>query len=113
MKHTKGPWHVGRISKAYDAQIEVDSLAILAAPEQQQKNCGLKGVSAIVCVVSPASSESAEDMHNAKLIAAAPDLLVALMEFVATVEYVDPGVYADQIELARVAIRKATEEDDS
>jgi len=47
---------------------------------------------------------------NAKLIAAAPDLLEALVNFIGTVETVDPGVYRDTIDEAREAIKKATGE---
>ncbi len=54
------------------------------------------------------SKMAAEAWANARLIAAAPELLEALREFVSAVEFVDPGVYSDQIADAKKAISKAT-----
>lgn len=45
---------------------------------------------------------------NARLIAAAPELLAALKNFVETLELFDPGVYRDAIDEANAAIAKAT-----
>jgi hypothetical protein len=46
--------------------------------------------------------------EDATAIAAAPDLLEALSDFVDSASLVDPGVYKDAIDQARAAIAKAT-----
>lgn len=48
-----------------------------------------------------------EARANAYLIAATPDLLEALQNFVDSVTFIDPSVYPQSLEQARAAIAKA------
>jgi hypothetical protein len=63
-----GPWEIGLLSNCSDGF--PDSLAVLPAGSVAS---GLRGLA--ICLVSAASTATEEDEANARLIAAAPDLL--------------------------------------
>lgn len=87
-KHTPGPWRQGG---GYDGIIGI------LAPEDGD------GASKVVCDVF----ERDEQQANAKLIAAAPDLLEALVALLAAK---DLGAHEfNAIDLAEAAIAKATQ----
>ena len=86
-KHTTGPWNVGTGENSYDVMA--------------------KGYFIATC--HDAAGYDSDDRtieYNAKLIAAAPDLLEALQGFLA--EFGDKAVNAN-VQKARAAIKKATE----
>ena len=97
-KHTPGPWTVTRVSKS----TIVKDIYISASPERIAR----------VCVSSTAQS-IAEYEANARLIAAAPDLLEALNRLLPMAE---DGIFQyggktgddDDIVFARAVIAKAT-----
>ena len=66
------------------------------------------GLTCVVATVNTTSNTEGNRLANARLIAAAPELLASLAEMV---EKYDPddGYTTDVIERARAAIRKATE----
>jgi len=74
--HTPGPWRPGRADKSYDSGIPDNAFAVFAKPEHRQ-DCGLQGNAAVICVIAKPERMTEEDIANAKLIAAAPDLLLA------------------------------------
>jgi len=84
---TPGPWHVHK--HGWGIAVRAESTGVAECLPQ---------------------FEIAEIAANARLIAAAPELLEALVNFIGTVETVDPGVYRDTIDEAREAIKKATGE---
>ena len=66
-----------------------------------------------VCSIMPIGwddkqAAKATEWANARLIAAAPELLECLRDFIKTVQAVDPGVYCDAIDEAEAVIAKAT-----
>ena len=75
--HTPGPWRPGRADKSYDAGILDNAFAVFAEPRHQQ-DCGLQGNAAVICVIAKPERMTEEDIANAKLIAAAPDMLDVL-----------------------------------
>lgn len=83
MSHTPGPWRHEPYENVYQSAV-------------------IGGLHQIALVHYDDFEQS-----NARLIAAAPELLEALENFIETVEHVDPGVYRDSIEQAQAAIRKA------
>ena len=89
-KHTPGPWTVTRVSKS----TILKDLYVSASPER------------VARVVLPATANSIDEYEaNARLIAAAPDLLEALKGFMDGAEAM--GWNTDK---ARAAIAKATGE---
>lgn len=85
-KHTQGEW----VSLAYRVDVDVAD--------------GLSGI----CEMSEWMDES-EMEANAKLIAAAPDLLKSLQECVKAMKIVTSSAIKPFIERAEQAIKKATE----
>lgn len=77
--HTPGPWRPGRVDKSYDPGIPDNAFAVFAE-RQHQQDCGLKGNAAVICVVAIPERMTEEDIANAKLIAAAPDMIEVLKE---------------------------------
>ena len=71
MKHTPGPW----ITRAGETNDKYGRTLGVVVDESNND-----GVSKAVCYVSPESDITDEDVANAKLIAAAPELLEALKE---------------------------------
>jgi hypothetical protein len=105
MKHTKGEWVVG-----YGDTVEygmVFGVGLNTTPDWT-----------VVCVLSPAHTVNDQDIANARLIAAAPELLEALKvaekkleELENAVSGGDDEVYVEgAILTARAAIAKATGE---
>lgn len=98
MSHTPGPWRVGR-------QGECHSCVVADVPVP-----GIHGSDDVGFYGGHLIAESINH-QNAKLIAAAPDLLDALRVYVEYDEYIngpegDPR--ADRLQKARAAIEKAT-----
>lgn len=93
--HTPGPWKVfdGHGSNRFAPAI-VDGIPDIDG----------KCVANCICHVATTNDDVAA---NARLIAAAPELLAALESLVDSVQRVDPGVYGDDVASARKAIRKA------
>ena len=86
-RHTPGPWTVTRVSKS----TILKDIYVSASPER------------IARVVVPATASSISEYEaNARLIAAAPDLLEALQNLLTF----PLGTF--QVEAARAAITKAT-----
>jgi hypothetical protein len=105
-KHTPGPWVV---SHGYDGSISVDTVDYV----RLNLTTACKIVVADICKHEMAEHFSAE--ANARLIAAAPELLEALQDVCARLLY--RGVSTDAghpdrtaLEVARAAIAKATGE---
>lgn len=98
-KHTPGPWGIG------DSDLPVSQLAVMSRANTGRKH------STIARVVNPdfVGMTPFEGEANARLIAAAPELLAALQEIVAAAD----GEGWDQIDAdfskARAAIAKATQ----
>jgi hypothetical protein len=111
MSHTPGPWQVGELNgKYYGTDVLTESGELIVyrlgssdtAPSERATPNGYDG-----------HYERAETLANARLIAAAPDLLAALKALVAGVERddnpLDEGHFQDSPEMedARAAIAKA------
>ena len=103
IKHTPGPWTVTRVSKS----TILKDLYISASPER------------IARVVVPNTAQRIHEYEaNARLIAAAPELLEALKEANAELEYLnDPKGFVSMrqeriMEKARSAIAKAENKHD-
>lgn len=101
MSHTPGPWKAefmdGIFQNAYDGEgAEVDA--------------GARGVIAangsMVAYTSRGWANLQEARANIRLIAAAPELLELLKQFVSDIEERDP-IYPSWIDAARAAIAKA------
>ena len=93
MTHTPAPWKV---------QLQPYSSAPRIVSETRQ----------IAKILFDLGSEDAEVMPNARLIAAAPELLDALIQLVEDVEFAQPKIELGlignrQIRAARIAIAKA------
>ena len=69
--HTPEPWHVGFSTDVGDETPR--SLAVFGNPEYRQP--GMSGNACIVCEVSPVAAVTPQDLANARLIAAAPELV--------------------------------------
>ncbi|MFC6998031.1 hypothetical protein [Rufibacter roseus] len=101
-RFTPGPWHVG-----------------YASPESKE-NCTLavwqkealdSGFGSVICKVSPELTANVTDEANARLIAAAPELLEALEELSGLMQGVIEGDYQPDsftLQLAKQAYYKAT-----
>ena len=87
-KHTPGPW----VAREYDGRIYIDTIEGLFRP-------GYMATGVL-------SFDARGNEANARLIAAAPELLEALIDMVESVGAADPGVY--DLDQARAAIAKAT-----
>jgi len=99
IKHTLGPWTLETVRTSVGVCFKVGPF-----PWKQGKLNH-----ACIYADYPSSAEHAECLANARLIAAAPDLLEALQELVA--EAVEVWEYAEDyahIERARAALSKAT-----
>lgn len=81
-KHTPGPWS---ITESCMNAWEID------------------GLDRSIATVNAVEDIAPEDEANARLIAAAPDLLAALQDFL----HADPDVFAEELAAARAAIAKA------
>ena len=93
-QHAPGPWKVSKSGRSVSA-------------------CGIKiSQSSRPCAASASAQEAIDRMlqANARLIAAAPDLLEELQELVETLERVDPGVY--DLDDAKAAIANAQSRQD-
>lgn len=97
MKHTKGPW---RISKYAKFNIENSTGRSVASAGGYSSNTNGEKI-------------YNENIANAKLIAAAPDLLQALLDIIVQAERLPYGLPADLSDsikiLGKQAIKKATE----
>ena len=95
MSHTKGEWQVGDYITRNDNKRH---LAVWA------------GFESTVCLVSPKNQETKEDYANAKLIAAAPDLLDVAKKMRAYFGEHDKTMREHTLfVIADIAIKKATE----
>jgi hypothetical protein len=86
-KHTPGPWMVDRPGTLFHIRT-------------------MDEINGTVATCDPCDFATQEQLANARLIAAAPELLEALRELVESVAISDPGVY--DLDAARAAIAKAT-----
>lgn len=98
--HTKGPWVVEEVTEA-DGSVTFDigRVEITAA----------RDVAYIQTISTYSGKQMQEQAANARLVAAAPDLLAALAGIlaVASVRIDDPRI--EQFDAARAAIKKATQ----
>ena len=93
--HTPGPW---RVSKRYQDKVDV----------LHNRGAHIGGTSLTVARVTVRQSWFAEQMANAHLIAAAPDLLEAL-QLIAGTDPVDAALDPQRaVRVAIAAIKKAT-----
>ena len=88
-KHTPGPWHIG--VRTFHAGRDV------YVPKGEP-----------VAVADDAITATPEAEANARLIAAAPDMLAALRELVVNNMGHPKGITVPQLDKARAAIAKAT-----
>jgi hypothetical protein len=92
-KGTRGPWKIG-------TAISLPTKDLAVFPSAETGLC--------ICLVSPKGCISYEDEANAKLIAAAPELLSALQALVDIYYSTDPiSVTIKGISVAELAIAKA------
>lgn len=103
--HSPGPWHPGLAGRSYDARISENALVVFAEPMHRQ-DCGLQGDAAVICLVAPPERTTEEDIANAMLIAAAPELLHAC-ELLLRLSLPQDASGMSMVELARRAVRKA------
>ena len=92
-KGTPGPWHVNWSGTGRNGELAFDEVYVYA-PE-----CGVDDVAVAADIVDPVTGKPSDE--NARLIAAAPDLLAACME-------VAQGYSTRGSEMARAAIAKVT-----
>ena len=92
-QHTPGPWEVGAAPTSVYAPVTPDSYVYIASAS------------------SRGSNDEETDQANARLIAAAPELLAALRALVKQHDrphgFDDSGWYIEQLEAARAAIAQA------
>ena len=104
IRHTPGPWNLA------DSDLPVSQVAVAS-----EKTFGRKH-STIARVVDPAfvGMSSTEGIANARLIAAAPDLLQAALAMTQGYEGLNPDAFSPTVchalKTARAAIAKATGE---
>jgi hypothetical protein len=100
-KHTPGPWHIGSGGVIFaDHNDQPDAVTVANIPERLSTEMSHY-------------ANNAAAMSNARLIAAAPDLLNALGIAVATIQRLErhaPGSQNGTLDVARAAIAKATGE---
>ena len=104
-KHTPGPWHINTAGSASRGKPFKITEIYVYAPDTQDDTA--------ICadVIDPVTQEPSE--ANARLIAAAPDLLEALQTIVKSLsDQDDEGMieHAEPMIRARAAIQKATKE---
>lgn len=100
-KGTKGEWEVC----SNDVENIGDCLVIFS---KERKNSGIKGYPyALISVISPFTNLDNEDLLNAKLIAAAPELLKALQGLVFEIDDCAQPSDWDTYKQAKEAINKA------
>jgi hypothetical protein len=89
LKHTPGPWFARPAIRSGEFNVTAQSggFAPLAKVKGDKRNT------------------SADALHNARLMAAAPDLLAALLEHCPDLE--KTGEIVDAVKLARAAIERA------
>ena len=99
-KHTPGPWTITE-----DGRIQAPNLDAKCWEQQQHKHIASAPFAADALTPITMGSERAA---NARLIAAAPELLAAL-EFITSAAETEPGmeIYRAHLEQARAAIAKA------
>lgn len=97
-KHTPGPWNLA------DSDLPVSQVAVAS-----EKTFGRKH-STIARVVDPAfvGMSSTEGIANARLIAAAPEMLAALQDIIARLSPL--AIHESHFAMTRAAIAKATGE---
>lgn len=93
MKHTPGPWKIHDEGNTYPLEIFPAAGGTLIASVTKAAN-------------GPAGITQEVGRANASLIAAAPELLELLKQFVSDIEERDP-IYPTWIDAARAAIAKA------
>ena len=105
-QHTPGPWVVN----PHDANSDDLSLFVSQAPEIADLFQGEPDPE-FVCAVGPSRKEpNGRIRANARLIAAAPELLAALEDLFALAETDESGrIYGATLDKARAAIAKAKE----
>lgn len=109
LKHTPGPWVVSYFTCDDPSQMPEQALAI-------SPSAGFPGHGDAIAVVSPVSLVNERDEANARLIAAAPDLLSALQELLdagdncvtASDDVAAMLRFGDAVNDAHAAIAKAT-----
>lgn len=114
-KHTPGPWTVSQPSGAYPWEAFVITATIAPAVTHTESGYPVNGRPVTVARIQRDAAKSTADA-NAKLIAAAPDLLAALDRLLSVCEYYPPsgavGEAAkrikERLEAAREAIANAT-----
>lgn len=98
MAHTKGPWRIGKHTNS-----------VISDNSNGLEINGAKGEEAVKYYGGNLICESVS-IENAKLIAAAPDLLEALNDMIEMYEQVQPvGGWQGVYDSAIYAIKKATE----
>jgi hypothetical protein len=100
MAHTPGPWHADAIAENGDIRINCEPLPIVIA--------SVHNAASVDDVMFGRFSRVQWD--NARLIAAAPDLLAALKSLVPADFAEHPGDFTPDWHAARAAIAKATGE---
>lgn len=98
--HTPGPWIYGSEVGVDSTRIETESGRVIGAIRTREVTDWQHG--------HPIYSWSDEGAANARLIAAAPELLEALQKLCAIQEYGDVASWAPEWADARAAIAKAT-----
>ena len=96
--HTPGPWAVGY---ANPTDGDTSTLAVWTEKELEA------GFGTVICKVSPEQTMNDTDVANAKLIAAAPDLLNAALKISDACNKYNIEVLSPEYELLIEAIRKA------
>lgn len=97
-KFTPGPWRIFGANRYECPGIDAESTSIIVFGRRfdQNQNCGVQGNTLEEC------------QANARLIAAAPELLEALKRAVEWMEAPDESAFSDQdLNAARAAIAKA------
>lgn len=96
-KHTPGPWVA---DTGYISEVRGRQLAVIKKHATRNQT---------ICLVTPTSTMSIEDDTNARLIAAAPELLEAL-QLMYDLAYSGQSAGNDDLDKAFSTIKKATNE---
>ena len=104
--HTPGPWTIGA-----PALRHMEAMILARQTHPEMRSTDSLSIAHVDSVDGFGTNGIGESAANARLIAAAPDLLAALREVVTWAHNPDPdgGAGAAMWERARAAIRKATE----
>jgi hypothetical protein len=102
--HTPGPWRPGRADKSYDSGIPDNAFAVFAEPHHRQE-CGLQGNAAVICVIAKPERMTVEDIANARLIAAAPEMF-QVVQALATAEWIEESEMRFLVNECREIMRK-------